>query len=206
GREGELIVIEHTGEKHPQIIIEDENGTILDFHHLPAKARIEVRENQKIKMGEMLARQPKDVAGSADIVGGLPRVTEIFEARVPKDPAVTAEISGKVELHSDKRKGKMTIRISSDAGIEVDHHVPQGKHLLVHTGDVVIAGDPLTEGPLIPADILRIRGEEALYNYMLDEVQNVYRAQGVPISDKHIEVILRQMLSKVRVLSSGEIG
>jgi DNA-directed RNA polymerase subunit beta' len=204
GREGELIVIEHTGEKHPQIIIEDGNGTILDFHHLPAKARIEVREGQQIKMGEMLARQPKDVAGSADIVGGLPRVTEIFEARIPKDPAITAEISGRVELHSDKRKGKMTIRIVSDAGIEVDHHVPQGKHLLVHTGDVVIAGDPLTEGPLIPADILRIRGEEALYYYMLDEVQNVYRAQGVPISDKHIEVILRQMLGKVRVQSPGD--
>ncbi|HRP63966.1 MAG TPA: DNA-directed RNA polymerase subunit beta', partial [Phycisphaerales bacterium] len=203
-RASELIVIEHTGEKHPQIIIEDDAGTILDFHHLPAKARIEVKEGQKIKMGEMLARQPKEVAGSADIVGGLPRVTEIFEARVPKDPAITAEISGRVELHSDKRKGKMTIRVISDAGIETDHHVPQGKHLLVHTGDFVQAGDPLTEGPLIPADILRIKGEEALYYYMLDEVQNVYRAQGVPISDKHIEVILRQMLSKLRVQAPGD--
>ncbi len=204
GRQAELMVIEHTGEKHPQIIIEDDNGQILDFHHLPAKARIEVTQGQSIKMGEMLARQPKDVAGSADIVGGLPRVTEIFEARVPKDPAVTAEISGKVELYSDKRKGKMTIRIVSDSGEEIDHHVPQGKHLLVHTGDVIAAGDPLTEGPLIPQDILRIRGEEALYYYMLDEVQNVYRAQGVPISDKHIEVILRQMLGKVRIQSPGD--
>jgi DNA-directed RNA polymerase subunit beta' len=200
----ERIVIEHTGEKHPQIIIEDASGQILDFHHLPAKARIEVQEGQQIKIGQMLARQPKEVAGSADIVGGLPRVTEIFEARTPKDPAVTAEISGKVELHSDKRKGKMTIRVISSGGQEIDHHVPQGKHLLVHTGDHVQAGDPLTEGPLIPADILRIKGEEALYNYMLDEVQNVYRAQGVPISDKHIEVILRQMLGKIRVLTSGD--
>jgi DNA-directed RNA polymerase subunit beta' len=204
GKAEELIVIEHTGEKHPQIIIEDADGTILDFHHLPAKARIEVEQGQQIKMGQMLARQPKEVAGSADIVGGLPRVTEIFEARTPKDPAVTAEISGKVELHSDKRKGKMTIRVISDSGLEHDHHVPQGKHLLVHTGDVVKAGDPLTEGPLIPADILRIRGEDALHTYMLDEVQNVYRAQGVPISDKHIEVILRQMLGKVRTLSPGD--
>ncbi len=200
----ELIVIEHTGEKHPQIVIEDEAGTILDFHHLPAKARIEVVQGQKIEMGQMLARQPKEVAGSADIVGGLPRVTEIFEARTPKDPAVTAEISGSVELHSDKRKGKMTIRVISDAELEHDHHVPQGKHLLVHTGDHVNAGDPLTEGPLIPSDILRIRGEDALYVYMLDEVQNVYRAQGVPISDKHIETILRQMLGKVLVLSPGD--
>ncbi|MHC4446923.1 MAG: DNA-directed RNA polymerase subunit beta', partial [Planctomycetota bacterium] len=204
GRVAELIVIEHTGEKHPQIVIEDEKGTILDFHHLPAKARIEVQEDQRIEMGQMLARQPKEVLGSADIVGGLPRVTEIFEARTPKDPAVTAEISGTVELHSDKRKGKMTIRVISEPGVEHDHHVPQGKHLLVHTGDHVHAGDPLTEGPLIPADILRIKGEEALYTYMLDEVQNVYRAQGVPISDKHIETILRQMLGKVRVLSPGD--
>ncbi len=203
-RAAELMVIQHTGEKHPQIIVEDADGKILDFHHLPAKARIEVEEGQEIKMGQMLARQPKEVAGSADIVGGLPRVTEIFEARIPKDPAVTAEISGKVELHSDKRKGKMTIRIISDAGLEHDHHVPQGKHLAVHTGDVIHAGDRLTEGPLIPADILRIKGEEALYAYMLEEVQNVYRAQGVPISDKHIEVILRQMLGKVMVLSPGD--
>ena len=162
------------------------------------------KRGHKIKIGEMLARQPKAVAGSADIVGGLPRVTEIFEARIPKDPAVMAEISGKVELYSDKRKGKMTVRVISDAGLEHDHHVPQGKHLLVHTGDKVEAGDPLTEGPLIPADILRIKGEDALYIYMLDEVQNVYRAQGVPISDKHIEVILRQMLGKVRIASPGD--
>jgi DNA-directed RNA polymerase subunit beta' len=200
----EMIVIEHTGEKHPQITIEDDAGTILDFHHLPAKARIEVKDGQRIKMGEMLARQPKDTAKSADIVGGLPRVTEIFEARIPKDPAVMAEIGGRVELHSDKRKGKMTIRVVSDSGLEHDHHVPQGKHLLVHTGDRVEAGDPLTEGPQVPADILRIKGEEPLYMYMLEEVQNVYRAQGVPISDKHIEVILRQMLSKVRVTSPGD--
>ena len=204
GESAEMIVIEHTGEKHPQITVEDDNGNILDFHHLPAKARIEVKDGQRIAQGQMLARQPKEAARSADIVGGLPRVTEIFEARIPKDPSVMAEISGRVELHSDKRKGKMTIRVVSDAGLEHDHHVPQGKALLVHTGDRVEAGDPLTEGPMIPADILRIKGEDALYVYMLDEVQNVYRAQGVPISDKHIEVILRQMLSKVRVSSPGD--
>ncbi|MDZ4829706.1 MAG: DNA-directed RNA polymerase subunit beta' [Phycisphaerae bacterium] len=202
--EPEMIVIEHTGEKHPQITIEDDSGNILDFHHLPAKARVEVKDGQKIKMGEMLARQPKDTTKSADIVGGLPRVTEIFEARIPKDPAVMAEIGGKVELHSDKRKGKMTIRVVSESGLEHDHHVPQGKHLLVHTSDRVDAGDPLTEGPMVPADILRIKGEEPLYMYMLDEVQNVYRAQGVPISDKHIEVIVRQMLSKIRITSPGD--
>ena len=108
--------------------LEDAAGSILDFHPLPAKARIEVKQGQEIMIGEMLARQPKEVMGSADIVGGLPRVSEIFEARTPKDPAVTAEISGKVELYSDKRKGKMTIRVISDAGIEHDHHEDRLDH------------------------------------------------------------------------------
>ena len=126
------------------------------------------------------------------------------EARMPKDPTLLSEISGRVELHSDKRKGKMTIRVVSDAGLEHDHHVPQGKPLLVHTGDHVEAGEALTEGPQIPADILRIKGVEPLCLYMLDEIQNVYRAQGVPISDKHIEVVLRQMLSKVHVIDTGD--
>ncbi len=200
----ERIVTEHLGEKHPQIVIVDAQGSILDFHHLPAKARIEVGEGDKVTAGQLIASQPKEAGRSADIVGGLPRVTELFEARIPKDPAILAEISGRVELLSDKRKGKMTIRVVGDSGEEFDHHVPQGKHLRVHTADKVEAGDPVTEGPQVPADILRIKGEEALYTYMLDEVQNVYRAQGVVISDKHIETILRQMLSKVRVTNAGD--
>ncbi|MCC6320214.1 MAG: DNA-directed RNA polymerase subunit beta' [Phycisphaerales bacterium] len=199
-----LVVVEHKGEKHPQITIVDSTGNILDFHYLPAKARIEVPDGSPIKAGQMLARQPRGAGGSQDIVGGLPRVTEIFEARKPKDPAVMAEISGRVEIHSDKRKGKMTIRVISDSGIEKDHHVPQDRHLLVHTGDFVQAGDALIEGPMVPHDILRIKGEEALWTYMLDEVQNVYRAQGVSINDKHIEVILAQMLRKVRVENPGD--
>ncbi len=204
GEATERIITEHTGERHPQITIVDDKGDILDFHHLPAKARIEVSEGDTVHAGQTIASQPKEAARSADIVGGLPRVTEIFEARMPKDPAVLAEITGKVELYSDKRKGKMTIRVVADGGEEFDHHVPQGKHLRVHAGDYVVAGEPLTEGPQVPADILNIKGEEALYVYMLDEVQNVYRAQGVVISDKHIEVILRQMLSKVRISTIGD--
>ncbi|MCH2137348.1 MAG: DNA-directed RNA polymerase subunit beta', partial [Phycisphaerales bacterium] len=200
----EKIVIEHTGEMHPQILVQDADGKILDFHHLPAKARIEVEEGQPIEQGQMIARQPKDVAGSADITGGLPRVTEIFEARSPKDPAVMAKVAGRVELHDDLRKGKMTIRVITDTGVEIDHHVPQGKHLLVHRDDFVDAGDSLTEGPLVPQEILEIQGEEAVFNYMLDEVQNVYRAQGVPISDKHIECILSCMLSKTLVKKPGD--
>ncbi|MEO1584939.1 MAG: DNA-directed RNA polymerase subunit beta', partial [Planctomycetota bacterium] len=199
-----LLVIEHKGDLHPQINIVDGDGNILDFHYLPAKARIEVQDGSAITAGELLALQPRQAAGSQDIVGGLPRVTEIFEARKPKDPAVMAEISGRVELHSDKRKGKMTIRVVSDSGLEKDHHVPNDKPLLVHTGDFVTAGDPLTEGPMVPHDILRIKGEESLWTYMLDEVQNVYRAQGVTINDKHIELILAQMLRKVKVENPGD--
>ncbi len=204
GGRKERVIIEHKGELHPQINIIDENGKILDFHYIPAKARLEVEDGQEVAAGQMVARQPRAAAGSADIVGGLPRVTEIFEARKPKDPSVMAEISGRVELHSDLRKGKMTIRVISDSGIEKDHHVPKGKALLVHTGDVVNAGDPLTEGPLVLQDILRIRGEEALWYYMIEEVQSVYRAQGVAINDKHIELILSQMLRKVRVDNPGD--
>ena len=200
----QLVVIEHKGEMHPRIVVEDDNGQLLDVHFLPAKARIEVKEGQKVKAGQELARQPREGQGSADIVGGLPRVTEIFEARKPKDAAVMAEISGSVELRSDKRRGKMTITVRSDAGMEVDHHVPQDRHLLVHTGDVVAAGDPLIDGPLVPQDILRVKGEESLYNYLIEEVQNVYRAQGVPIDDKHIEVIIAQMLRKVRIENPGD--
>jgi DNA-directed RNA polymerase subunit beta' len=199
-----LVVVEHKGEMRPQINVIDDAGHILDFHYLPARARLEVKDGDKIKAGQMLARQPRGAERSQDIVGGLPRVTEIFEARKPKEPAVMAEISGRVELYSDKRKGKMTIRVISESGVEKDHHVPVDKTLLVHAGDIVEAGDQLTEGPLDPKDILRIKGEEELWRYMLDEVQNVYRAQGVGINDKHIELILSQMLRKVKVENPGD--
>ncbi|MFN0137920.1 MAG: DNA-directed RNA polymerase subunit beta' [Phycisphaerae bacterium] len=202
--ESKWIVIEHKGDKHPRVIIEDDDGKILDFHHLPAKARIEVREGDTVIPGGLIARQPREMAGTQDITGGLPRVTEIFEARKPKEPAILAEISGAVELHSDKRRGKMTILIRSESGMEKDHHVPQDKHLLVHAGDFVEAGSALIEGPLIPHDILRINGEEDLHRYLLKEVQGVYRQQNVIINDKHIEIILTQMLRKVKIDSEGD--
>jgi DNA-directed RNA polymerase subunit beta' len=198
------VVIEHKGEKHPRIVIEDKSGKILDFHYLPAKARIEVEEGQSVRPGELLARQPREMIGTQDITGGLPRVTEVFEARKPKEPAAMAEISGRVELRTDKRRGKMTIIVHSESGMEREHHVPHDRHLLVHTGDHVEAGDPLTEGPLVPHDILGIRGEEALQQYLLTEVQGVYRGVGQSINDKHIEVILMQMLRKVQVESVGD--
>jgi DNA-directed RNA polymerase subunit beta' len=200
------VVIEHKGEKHPRIMIEDKAGKILDFHYLPAKARIEVSEGQSVEPGELLARQPREVKGTQDITGGLPRVTEVFEARKPKDPAAMAEISGRVELRTDKRRGKMTIIVRSESAMEREHHVPHDQHLLVHTGDYVEAGDALTEGPLVPHDILAIRGEEALQHYLLAEVQSVYRGVGQTINDKHIEIILSQMLRKVKIDAVGDTG
>ncbi len=199
-----LVVIEHKGEKHPRVVIEDKNGKILDFHYLPAKARIEVEEGQTVKPGDLLARQPREIQGTEDITGGLPRVTELFEARKPKEPAAMAEISGRVELRTDKRRGKMTVIVRSDSGMEREHHVPHDRHLLVHAGDYVEAGDPLTEGPLVPHDILGIRGEEALQQYLLGEIQGVYRGVGQNINDKHIEIIASQMLRKVQVESVGD--
>ena len=199
------IVIEHKGDRHPQIVIEDAHGTILDVHYLPAKARIEVQEDIEVAAGALLARLPRSSGGTQDITGGLPRVTEIFEARKPKEPAAMAEISGLVELQRDKRRGKMTIIIrNEESGMEREHHVPRDRHLNVHTGDKVLAGDSLTQGPLVPHDILRIRGEEALQAYLLAEIQNVYRAQNVNINDKHVEVIVSQMLRKVEITSVGD--
>ncbi len=205
GQAGKPIVIEHKGDRHPQVIIEDADGKILDVHYLPAGARIEVVEGQKIQAGQLLAHQPRATGGTQDITGGLPRVTEVFEARKPKDPAAMAEISGKVELRSDKRKGKMTITIrNEESEMEKEHHVPRDRHLNVHTGDMVEAGEALTDGPLVPHDILRIKGEEALQRYLIGEIQNVYRSQNVNINDKHIEIICSQMMRKIEIESVGD--
>ena len=130
-------------------------------------------------------------------------MTEIFEARKPKDPAVIAEIDGTVELLGEKKRGKRSIIVRSESGIEREHLVTHGKHLRVHAGDIVRAGDALVDGPLVPHDILRISGEEAVQQYLIREIQNVYRSQRVEINDKHIEIIVAQMLRKVKVETPG---
>jgi DNA-directed RNA polymerase subunit beta' len=198
------MIMEHKGDLHPQVIIEDDSGKILDFYYLPEKANIEVEEGQKISGGTLLAKQAREVSGTQDITGGLPRVTEIFEARKPKDPAVIAEIDGLVELLGEKRRGKRTIIVRSESGIEREHLVSHGKHLRVHAGDFVRAGEALVDGPLVPHDILRISGEEAVQQYLVREIQNVYRSQRVEINDKHIEIIVAQMLRKVKIESVGD--
>ncbi len=198
------VITEHKGDFHPQIVIEDATGQILDFCYMPEKAYIEVDEGQKISAGQLLAKTPREAGGTQDITGGLPRVTEIFEARKPKDPAVIAEIDGAVELLGEKRRGKRTIVVRSESGIEREHLVSHGKHLRVHAGDYVRAGEALVDGPLVPHDILRISGEEAVQQYLTREIQNVYRSQRVEINDKHIEIIVSQMLRKVRIENPGD--
>lgn len=198
------LIMEHKGDLHPQVVLEDASGKILDFYYLPEKAHIEVVEGTQISAGTLLAKTPREVSGTQDITGGLPRVTEIFEARKPKEPAVIAEIDGTVELLGEKRRGKRTIIVRSESGIEREHLVAHGKHLRVHAGDFVRAGEALVDGPLVPHDILRISGEEAVQQYLTREIQNVYRSQRVEIDDKHIEIIVTQMLRKVKIETPGD--
>jgi DNA-directed RNA polymerase subunit beta' len=205
------VIMEHKGDLHPQIVIEDERGQGLEVHYIPEKAHIEVRAAAQVSAGSILAKTPREVAGTQDITGGLPRVTEIFEARRPRDPAVMAEISGRVRL-GETKKGKRAIIIESmddigkPTGYEVEHMVPRGKPMRIHTNDYVKAGDPLVDGPLVPHDILRISGLEAVQNYLVREVQSVYRSQRVDIDDKHIEITISQMLRKVKVETMGDTG
>ncbi len=205
------VIMEHKGDLHPQIVIEDDRGQSLAFYYVPEKAHLEVREGETVSAGTLLAKTPREVGGTQDITGGLPRVTEIFEARRPREPAVMAEIAGMARL-GEKRRGKRSIMIQPvddqgrSVGEEREHLVPHGKHLRVHTNDYVKEGDPLVDGPLVPHDILRISGVDAVQNYLVREVQSVYRSPRVDIDDKHIEIIVAQMLRKVKVESMGDTG
>lgn len=199
-----VVIVEHKGELHPQIVVEDKDGKPVDVQYLPERASIKVKDGAEILPGSVLAETPRETGGVTDITGGLPRVTEIFEARKPKDPAVVAEVDGEVELLSERKRGKRTIIVRSESGIEREHMVPAGKRFLVHSGDIVKAGQALVDGPLVPHDILRVSGEEAVQQYLLHEIQQVYRAQRVEINDKHCEIIIARMLRKVKIESAGD--
>jgi len=201
-------VIEHKGDLHPQIVLEDKSGQPLALYPIPERAYVEIEEGKRIGPGELIAKTARDISGTEDITGGLPRVTELFEARRPKEPAVISEIEGSIEL-GEKKRGKRTIIVKATGSKgevieEHEHAVPQGKHLRVHKGDEVRAGEALVDGPLDPHDILRITGEDACQVYLLREIQNVYRSQGVTIDDKHIELIISQMMRKVQVNDPGD--
>ncbi|MDP6118702.1 MAG: DNA-directed RNA polymerase subunit beta' [Planctomycetota bacterium] len=194
------VIVEHKGDLHPQIIIDDKDGQPISFYPIPEKSHLDVEDGEEVSAGTLLAKTPREVSRTQDITGGLPRVTELFEARKPKEPAVISEIDGVCHIAAERKRGKRNISVTNEATAEeVEHLIPQGKHLAIHSGDRVQAGDRLCEGPLVPHDILRIKGEEAVQQYLLDEVQSVYRSQNEKIDDKHMEAIISAMIRRVRV-------
>ncbi len=203
GRPG-TVVMEHKEDLHPQVAILGANGEVLTSHAIPAGAHIMVQSGQEIGPGALLAKTPRKVAKSKDITGGLPRVAELFEARRPKDSAEIAKIDGVVEMGGTIRGKRKLIVRDPNSGLEEEHLVPISKHVIVYQGDNVKKGQQLTEGAVPPHDILDILGPKALQQHLVNEVQEVYRQQGVKINDKHIEIIIRQMLRKVKVTDPGD--
>ncbi|MFH1269790.1 MAG: DNA-directed RNA polymerase subunit beta', partial [Candidatus Omnitrophota bacterium] len=199
----ERVVVEHKQEYHPQIVILDEKKEIMGIYPIPTGAHILVNDAQKIAAGDLLAKIPRLIVKTRDITGGLPRVAELFEARRPKDPAIISEIDGFIEF-GEAKKGQRVIIVKSATGMQREYVIPHGKHPNVYKGDKVVAGQQLTDGPVVLQDILRVCGDKVLQEYLVNEVQEVYRLQGVHINDKHIEVIIRQMLKKVRVEEPGD--
>ncbi|UCC72470.1 MAG: DNA-directed RNA polymerase subunit beta' [Gemmatimonadota bacterium] len=198
----QLTIIEDREKKlHPQINIKRDGKKIREFI-VPVGAQLMIRDSDKVEPGVTLAKISREVYKTRDITGGLPRVAELFEARRPKEPATIAEVDGVVSFRTIKR-GKREVVVTSDSGEEKIYEIPVGKHLRVHEGDRVQAGDRLSEGSVNPHDVLRINGPRAVQEYLLNEIQEVYRLQGVRISDKHIGVIVRQMLQKVRIVDPG---
>ncbi len=192
-------------DKRPRIAIKDatEGGGTIGRYYLPVGAIINVTEDTVISAGDIIAKIPRETTKTKDITGGLPRVAELFEARKPKDFAVITEIDGKVTFGKDS-KGKRKIIVIPEIGEPKEYLIPKGKHISVHEGDYVRAGEPLMDGSSNPHDILRVLGVKELAKYLVDEVQEVYRLQGVKINDKHIEVIVRQMLRRVRIKEVGD--
>jgi len=199
----ERVIIEQKGEYHPQIIIENAEKEVLAIYPIPAGAHVVPQNGVFINAGNLIAKTPRQVSKTKDITGGLPRVAELFEARRPKDPAMISEIDGIVEFATSK-KGQRRIIVKSASGMKREYIIPHGKHLNVYKGDRVKTGDQLVDGPINPQDILKVSGEKRLQEYLVDEVQEVYRLQGVRINDKHIEIIIKQMLKKIKIEDSGD--
>ena len=198
------VVIEHKEDLHPQIVIVGEKREIFASYSIPAGAHIEVKEAQKVPAGTRLARTPRKIAKTKDITGGLPRVAELFEARRPKDAAEIAKIDGIVDIGGTVRGKRRLIVTDADTGAEEEHLIPLSKHIIVFKGDFVKKGQQLTEGPVVPHEVLDVCGPQELQEHLLNEVQEVYRLQGVEINDKHIEIIVRQMLRKVKITDPGD--
>ena len=200
-----LTVMEHKQELHPQVVIVDpKTRETLARHAIPSGANLTVENGETITGGAMIAKTPRKVAKTKDITGGLPRVAELFEARKPKDACTIARVDGVIRLSKTTSRGKKVISIESSTGELVDHLIPMNKHIIVHEDDRVHQGDQLTEGPVSPDEILEVCGKEQLQEHLVNEVQEVYRLQGVEINDKHVEIIIRQMLRKVSIIEPGD--
>ena len=200
----EMIIIESKDKaKVPSAHILDENGELIRTYNFPIGGRLSVEDNQLVKAGDVLVKIPRAVGKAGDITGGLPRVTELFEARNPSNPSVVSEIDGEVTLGKLKR-GNREITITSKLGEVKKYLVPLSKQILVQENDYVRAGTPLSDGAITPADILAIKGPTAVQEYIVNEIQDVYRMQGVKINDKHFEVIVRQMMRKVQIDEPGD--
>ena len=200
------VVLEHRYEIHPQVLVRDaaDSKKILTYYTIPAGAHVTVKKGDKLYAGAVIAKTPRKQARTRDITGGLPRVMELFEARKPKDAAEIAKIDGIVEMgETTRERRKLIVRdvITNDTE---EHLIPLNKHIVVYAGDRVRKGQQLTEGPIVPQEILEVCGPQELQEYLVNEVQEVYRLQGVEINDKHIEIIVRQMLRKVRITEPGD--
>ncbi len=199
------VVIEHKEDLHPQVtIIDPKTKDELASYSIPTGAHLSVKEGQKVVAGEQLAKTPRKVAQTKDITGGLPRVAELFEARKPKEEALIAKIDGEMSLGGTIRAKRKLIVTDPETGEAEEHLIPLGKHYLIQEGDHVKKGQQLTEGSVAPHEILDVLGTHALMEHLVSEVQEVYRLQGVEINDKHIEIIVRQMLRKVKVTDPGD--
>lgn len=202
----ELIVKQHRGELHPQIAIYSdlEGKELIGTYAIPAGAIITIKEGQHVPVGAIIAKLPMGVIKTKDITGGLPRVAELFEARRPRDSAEIAKIDGVVDFKGIQKNKRIVIVRDDITGMEEEHLIPLNKHLIIQKGDLVIKGQPLTDGDVVPQEILEICGVRELQKYLVNQVQEVYRLQGVDINDKHIEIIVRQMLQKVKVVDPGD--
>ncbi len=199
------VIIDHKEELHPQIVVCDsKTKEVLGYYSIPAGAHIMISAGEKINAGSVLAKTPRKVSKTKDITGGLPRVAELFEARRPKEAAEIAKIDGMVEFAGTFKGKRRLIVKDPDTGVEEEHLISHGKHLVVYKGDRVKKGQQLTEGPIILQEILQVCGPKELQEYLVNQIQEVYRLQGVEINDKHIEIIIRQMLRKVRITDPGD--
>jgi len=201
----EKVIIEHRVEKKliPQISIVDKAGKKLVSYPLPVDTIIVVENNQDVYQGDILAKIPQEIIKTKDITGGLPRIVELFEARHSKNSAIISEIDGIVELGMTPKGAQKVTIVNEQTKMSREYIIPHGRHLVIYAGDKVGAGEPLTDGSIDPHDILRVKGPKEVQEFLVNEIQQVYRLQGVNINDKHIEIIVRQMLTNVRIVNSG---